>query len=68
MMKKEDQDKYFPYCYICADCARAKGGEWPKELYATSHKDICPYCEKQKSLCATTDWNYPKLKIKHVWD
>lgn len=55
--------------YICDDCAKTKGGVMPSDSCNTYHYDTCPYCnEPNKTLCATTDYAYPKLGKKAIWD
>ena len=34
----------WPYEFICWDCARARGGAWPKDHVATVHEGRCGYC------------------------
>lgn len=57
-----------PYDYICTECAKEKGGIWPKDHVATFHSDICEYCKKEKGLCNIGDFNWPDGKRRGMRD
>lgn len=65
---KTPKNLKLPHAYICSDCAFDRGGRWPEGHCATSHTDICPYCNKQEGLVATTDYLWHKQKRLLVWD
>ncbi|MFN9115841.1 MAG: hypothetical protein ACK5XN_37805 [Bacteroidota bacterium] len=47
-MKNKVMDM-FPHYWICMDCAKQKGGTFPKNHVCTVVADsICEYCNKQK--------------------
>ena len=49
--------------WLCGDCAKKKGGVWPKGHVATSILGKCPYCKKEdESLVPYVDYNWPKDK------
>jgi hypothetical protein len=50
----------FEHYFICADCAKEKGGVWPKGHQATCHMGECGYCKKPKALAAWSDYSWPK--------
>ena len=46
--------------YVCADCAEANGGIWPKGHAATWHMEWpCQACGKEVMICALSDWEWP---------
>lgn len=64
-------NKYTPvfrYGYICHPCAVGAGLTWESGHCATAHYNICPYCLKNESLCAVTDWLMPRQKQLTSWD
>jgi hypothetical protein len=67
MTKKKIKEDPFPYYFICDDCAKLNGGV-PVSWAVTCHMGTCEYCNKEKTLCAVTDFNYPKLGKKAIWD
>lgn len=68
----------FPHYYICRACAVAKGCLTPDQLQAagltglrgvTMHIGTCEYCEEDRAtLCAVTDYHWPKGGPAHVFD
>jgi len=44
--------------YICSDCARNKGAEWPEGHVATFHTGKCKVCREEAGVCAVSDWNW----------
>jgi|GEM_PF-4404017 len=56
------------HAYICLDCATKMGGKG--DLHGvTCHVDKCEYCRKLKSLCAVSDYHWPKnYLVKHEFD
>jgi hypothetical protein len=49
---------------ICRSCADAYGGEWPPVHVATFWVGKCGFCGFEKSVCCTSDYNWPKLSQK----
>ena len=48
--------------YICQSCALLSGAQFPKSHICTHHKSKCPYCNEKKSLCHTSDYDWPNNK------
>lgn len=46
--------------YICRDCALEQHAIYPQGHVATSHRNICKYCNVSKDLLAISDWDWPK--------
>src|ERR1035437_67186 len=64
------EEAEFPHGYICSGCAKKKKLRWPRGHCATFHTEVCPYCDKTKSLCAVTDYLKPWQKTIPLgsWD
>ena len=45
--------------YICRECAIKNGAIAIKCHICTSHLAICEHCHESKSLCHTSDWDWP---------
>lgn len=45
--------------YVCAACAEAEGGTWPKGHLATWSDGVCRQCDERKPRAALTDWQWP---------
>jgi hypothetical protein len=50
--------------YICAACARRRGGRWPTDHCATSHYGACGTCELPSDLCSVGDYDWPEGSSK----
>lgn len=46
--------------YICSHCASRLGAIWPENHVCTWHQGICEFCEEEKALCHTSDWDWPE--------
>lgn len=46
--------------YLCRECALAKHCTWPEGHVASSHVSKCYLCQENKSICAASDWNWPR--------
>lgn len=44
---------------ICAECVKKKGGDTVEGHAATMHSDVCPFCNKTKTLAAVNDFKWP---------
>lgn len=64
-MNPMDLDECF---YICSDCAKKNGGQWPKGHVATMHSGICDCCKQEKTLSNTGDWNWSDGKSRGIRD
>ena len=56
---------------ICAECARAHGGRWPKGHCATQWRGLCAGCGLLKTCCAVGDWLWKNAETKvpfERWD
>lgn len=59
--------------YICRDCAKRLGGQWPEGHVATCHMGTCGWCLQTKSLAHHYDWqldsagNYREMNWE-TWD
>lgn len=65
--KKSDKNP-LPHYYICSDCAIAKGAYLDGLVVATCHEDTCKYCNEVNILMATTDYCWPKLGRRAIFD
>jgi len=57
-----------PHYYICHPCAKEKGAAMDEGGAITVHKGICPYCAAHAYIGPVTDYNWPHLKRKAVFD
>lgn len=51
---------------ICTRCARASGAVWPKQSASQLAGDRCGYCGAQTLCCATSEYNWPRLKLRRT--
>jgi hypothetical protein len=49
---------------ICSGCAEEHGAEWPTGHQATFWVGKCGFCGFSKTVCCTSDWNWPLLNRK----
>lgn len=47
------------YSYLCSECAKTLGGEWPENHFATWHTGLCDNCGVEAALAHHDDWNWP---------
>jgi hypothetical protein len=63
-MKKSVRNKKIkdlPYYWICAPCAKAKGGVFPKVHNCTAMNGTCKYCDEDEvTLIPWVDFNWPE--------
>lgn len=45
---------------ICHRCADDVGGQWPEGHKASFCGGTCHVCQQKKSVCALSDWEWPK--------
>lgn len=51
--------------YLCRQCALNNGCSWPEGHIATSHVGVCHECNRERGLCAASDWNWPAKNPHH---
>ena len=49
-----------PVLDVCAECADAGGGVWPRGHVATFWNGNCDACRRERVCCAVGDYNWPK--------
>lgn len=54
--------------YICTDCAKGLGGNWPQGHLATFHTEKCDVCEEEKPVSNVGDWNWPDGETRGMRD
>lgn len=52
--------------FICTECAKKHGGEWPKGHYATWHNGTCDVCNEKAFVCSYDDWKNLKIEGQEV--
>lgn len=61
--------KSFQDWHACAECILANGGRWPEgPNIGTVMAGKCFNCGKERTLIPLCDFNWPKEKIKAIWD
>jgi hypothetical protein len=66
-VKKKKEKDPLPHWNICLTCAEKKGGippSWP----VTCMGGPCPYCGTPGTLIPISDFAWPKLSRKALWD
>lgn len=63
---KKGKKLSFPFYWICDECARSKGGKWPKGHVATATSGMCMYCRGENQRLSNTiipyvDYDWPGL-------
>lgn len=62
----------FPHYWICDNCAKERGGEWPDEHVATVAKKMCKYCDGKNQtndfISPYVDYDWHTVKTKHLRD
>ena len=48
--------------WLCADCAKEKGGTWPDGHVATVMVGECPYCKVTTTIIPWVDFNWKNQK------
>lgn len=61
MNRKPDKKPAEDYA-ICPVCARSRGADWPKDHAATFWHGDCDACMTRTSVCAASDWQWPRGK------
>jgi len=57
-----------PKSPICFDCGKLKGGIMPENSAVTCTREICVHCNKPKTCPSVSDFDWPKLGIRAIWD
>lgn len=67
-----EHETAFPHYWICSECAKERGGSWPKGHVATFSQMLCKYCKGDKQgeefIAPYIDYNWPNLKTSHLRD
>jgi hypothetical protein len=45
--------------YICTECAKGCGAQWPGRHVATFHDNKCEVCGRERSVCHMHNWYWP---------
>ncbi len=63
-LKNRPKYKTLNWKSICQSCATEEGTVWPDGHVATFWMGVCDGCNKERSLCDVTDYNWPpKAKV-----
>ena len=73
MTKIMPDKQYFPHYWICDECAKQRGGIWPKGHCATIAIKTCQYCEvknhtESEGIAPWVDYDWPNIKTEHLRD
>jgi len=49
--------------YLCTNCARAFGAEFPEESRIPYYYSTCDACDRKRSVCSVRDFDFPNHKL-----
>ena len=67
MTKTPSDDPLLAYYTICWECASALGGVAP-DYPVTCSEGKCDHCHEIKFCPAISDFDWPRLDRKRIWD